>query len=260
MGNLTGSTPNLDSVIADNETYGEYRRFLFSRNAATSGATTASGGVTTIRYPQTLTIPSVGTGIAGYVFTKIQVLSEDGTTGGFVGLEYDLGSLAISGNVFTSGVTMPTKTINGVSKTTAASLLFVVITASATATTPVLTITYTDQNGNTGNTATMTLPSNALINSAFFLQPHLATGDSGIRAVTNMSISTGTAGSLKVYGILPQHFYQNQSALFPYGTDLLSTSIPPILAEPNDNIAIYRYGANTASDVMALLVGTPERT
>jgi hypothetical protein len=162
-------------------------------------------------------------------------------------LEYTLGTLTVSGNSFSSGVTMPTKTVMGTSLQTAASEPMLVVTAALTASNPVITITYTDQDGNTGNTAVLTLSSNTLINSAFRIAPYLANGDTGIRAVTNISTSTGSAGSLAVMGLLPVNATQSTNASGFGAMSPLEQPIPIYLWEAGEKIAFYRYGVATAA-------------
>lgn len=260
MPNFTSANPSIDQAISDSATYGEYRRIYPYRLAvATTAATTTTGSVTTQRMALPLTIPSVTSPVLGYIFPTIRMYTEDGSVVCMAALEYELGSLAVSGNTFTAGVAMPTKTIHGEPVQTNAALVFVVPTVTMTATTPVLTITYTDQDGNTGQTATITLPTNAIANSGFFLQPLLASGDIAIREVTNMSISTGSAGTVKVYGCIKLAVSMHSTAgLSALTTDLLQSPIPPVLAEAGDKISFYRFGSNTTCEVIAVLVGVPE--
>jgi hypothetical protein len=157
-------------------------------------------------------------------------------------LEYTLGTLTVSGNSFSAGVTMPTKTVMGTSLQTATVEPMLVVTAALTATNPVVTITYTDQDGNTGATAVLTLPSNTLINSAFRIAPYLANGDTGIQAVTNISISTGTVGSLAVMGLLVVNATQSTNASGFGMVSPLEQPIPIYLWEAGEKIAFYRYG------------------
>lgn len=253
--NFTSATPSINAALNAAETYGPLRRVLFSRLAATTAANTTSGSISLQKALQ-YTFPTVGTGVGGYIVTSLQIDSEDLVLH-LAGYEKDLGTLAVSGNSFSGSASMPTKTVLGESLTTAACMAFVVVTAALTATTPVLTITYTDQDGNTSQTASLTLPTNAAVNSAFFIQPHLASNDTGIRSVTNMSISTGSAGTLKVFGMIPLNF--NVPANCVNATVPLMTSLPPIMFESGDTLGIYKNNA-ASSDTTAFLVAVPETT
>lgn len=263
MANFTTASPTINAAIASSATNGMMQRLFYMRQTAViTNATTTSGGVTLIRLPQRPQMPTNGSGVSGFIAANAWGFSNISNSGVLFGLEYELGSLAVSGNTFTDGVAMPTKTVRGASITTAASLVFAVATVAVTATTPVLTITYTDQDGNTGQTATLTLPTSPVINTGFYVTPHLASGDTGIRDITNISISTGTAGTIKVYGVLPLMISTqpaNQAAIATVLSPFNST-IVPYLIEPNEYIGFYRYGGTTTSEVYAGFNLVPETT
>lgn len=260
--NLTSATPSIDAMISATQANGSYRRAYNSYLSSTSTAANAtSGRISARRFPQAITIPSMGTGVAGVVMTTINMSNEDASTICLCALEKSLGTLTVSGNTFSSGSSMPTKTIMGTSVTTASVATFAVVTTALTATTPVLTITYTDQDGNTGNTATLTLPTNPNLNTAFLINPHLASGDTGIRAVTNISISTGTAGVIEIFGCLPLAYDINGSTQSCVTVnDLLQGMNAPILCEANDVISFYRLGSTGGVSFSALLIGAVETT
>ena len=77
------------------------------------------------------------------------------------------------------------------------------------AATPVITVTYVDQDGNTGNTgflsaAANSLPIGALLSGAAVAVPGspemlLAAGDSGVRELTSYTTATGTTGSVTFF-------------------------------------------------------------
>lgn len=263
MANFTTASPTINAAIASSATNGMMQRMYYIRmGSATTAATATSGSVSVMRGTQRPQMPSNGSGVSGFIAANAWGFNNLVNTGLIYGLEYELGSLAVSGNTFTDGVTMPTKTVRGASITTAASLIFAVATVAVTATTPTLTITYTDQDGNTGQTATLTLPTGPVINTGFYVTPHLASGDTGIRDVTNMSISTGTAGTIKVYGVLPLMMSTGPSTnvgivnvLSPF-----NSTIVPYLIEPNEYIGFYRFGSTVAGEIYAGFNLVPETT
>jgi hypothetical protein len=104
----------------------------------------------------------------------------------------------------------------------------------------------------------MTLPTNALATSAFYIQPHLAAGDTAIRAITNLSISTGTSGALKVYGLIPCSISMPVNGCNQ--TSPITTPLPPILMESGDVFATYKVGGTGSTDYMMSLVAIPEPT
>lgn len=67
------------------------------------------------------------------------------------------------------------------------------------ATSRTATITYTDQDGNTGNTGTITIPANALAGE-FIIPMAMASGDKGVKSVQSVQLdaSTGTAGNFGI--------------------------------------------------------------
>jgi hypothetical protein len=261
MANFTTAAPTLDAAIAATATNGMMQRMYYFRSAAITAATTNSGSVSITRSPQRIQMPSSnGSGISGFIATNVWGFNGAAATGMFFGLEYELGSLAVSSNTFTDGVPMPTKTVRGASITTAASLVFAVATVAVTSTTPTLTITYTDQDGTTGNTASLTLPTSPAINTGFYVTPHLASGDTGMRDVTNISISTGTAGTIKVYGVLPLMISQQPVSPLATVLNCMSAPLVPYLIEPNEYIGAYRFGATASTEFFYGYSLTPETT
>lgn len=263
MANFTTASPTINAAIASSATNGMMQRMYYIRmSSSITAATAASGAVSVMRGTQRPQMPSNGSGVSGFIATNAWGFNNLVNTGLIYGLEYELGSLAVSGNTFTDGVAMPTKTVRNASITTAASLIFAVATVAVTATTPVLTITYTNQDGNTGQTATLTLPTSPVINTGFYVTPHLASGDTGIRDVTNMSISTGTAGTIKVYGVLPLMMSTGSSANVGIANVLspFNSTIVPYLIEPNEYIGFYRFGSTGTGEIFAGFNLVPETT
>ena len=226
MGTVLNS---IDNIIASSEDNGPFTRFYYSTiGTATTAATTSSGYVNAQRFPNPLTmLSSFGAGITGAVFPYVRCMSDDPDSHFICGIEYDMGTLTISGNSFADGVAMPTKVVRGTSLQTASQIAFLVVNSTLTATTPVITITYTDQGGTTSNTATLTLPTNPVVNSSFLITPHLASGDTGIRDITNMSTNVGTGGILKIYGLLILNIVGNQAAFTCHAEDPLT--VPHIM-------------------------------
>jgi len=223
-----------------------YQSWAAYLSAGTTAATVNCGGVTMQRMPQAFinyagVDDSFAYDFSGIVAaTAIELAAFD---------EYDLGTLTVSGNSFAAGVSAPTKTPSGGSSGVCVfNSVVVFIAATLTATNPVLTITYTDQDGNTGNTATLTLPTNAAINSVFQVYPHLATGDTGIRAITNVSISTGSAGSIKVMGLL--ELANIPCASLGGGLNDVRNTVDPVYpVAAGETIAFYTYNTISSSVV-----------
>lgn len=253
MGSVFNS---IDNMLAASASSGAFAQLIFlNTTTTTSAGLTTDGYQTSSRYITPYTVPSLGTGVTSCKFPTIKMNNDDGDTSLVAALEYDLGSLTVSGDVFTSGVSMPTKTLNGVSVTTAASMIYLVCTASFTATTPVITITYTNQAGTGSRTATLTLPSGLTINTALAVAPHLQAGDTGIRSVQDISISTGSAGTATLYGLLPLAYNMGVAAGICNGVTPMNAPVQMWPCAGGENIGFYRFGANQASSLAVMLVG-----
>ncbi len=255
---------NLDSItkrLIAQEAGGILARTYHTTVAATTAANTTSGYITVQRLPTTITLPSL-TGYSGWEL-EAEMVSED--VGSLVAcLEYDLGSLAVNTNTFTAGTdsSMPSRDtrISGTDYTarqTASMIPMLVATATLTATTPVITTTYVNEDGTGTRTCTMTLPTNASANSAFVMSPHLNTPDTGMQDVTNMSRSVGTVGTLRVKGIIPFAYSTNSIALQSAGFSNILKPVAPVVAVAGDVIAFYYFGGNASKDVEALVFGRP---
>lgn len=254
MGSVLNSLDNMLASAADN---GLFTRALSYNVPGTSQANITSGYVGTQRFPFTVTIPSLGSGLTGVYISSFGIMTSTGAGSVFLGIEYLLGTLTVSGNSFADGVVMPTKTVRGTSIQTATELCFIASSVALTATTPVLTLTYTDQDGNTGASAALTLPTNVQIHSAFLVNPHLASGDTGIRDITNMSISTGSNGTLKVYGLLVLAVNSITGGIASGPSPLVAPYIPWIAAT-NDVLAIYGCIGTASRDILAMITGVAD--
>lgn len=228
--------------------YGPWPVALSTKAGATTAATTNCGKISIKRYPDVITIPTLGSGVTAAYLTDVGIGTVLAGSTTYVGYEQLLGSLTVSGNVFSAGTAMPTRTIAGASVVTATLSPILVATTALTATTPVVTITYTNQAGTGSRTATLTLPTNPAINTGFLITPHLQSGDTGIRSVENISISTGTAGVLRVYGLFPQAININSAG--GSGTTVLAINSPipmwPFLG--GDSVSVVQFSNTAAAD------------
>ena len=150
---------------------------------------------------------------------------------------------------------MPTRMLRTGSTTqsiiTATQLLMVLVTSS-TSGTPTLTITYTDQAGATGKTAAITFGNAPAVNSAFLINPYMGASP-GARTITNMSISSGSAGVLHAKGLLVLKTDTNTNNAFnSNGVNMLSAPSPQWEAQAGDTLAFYRIGSVSASSLIAV--------
>lgn len=251
------ATDSIDGMIESTATYGPMVRSLLLYNQTAGTAATTSSGYVTTGYLGGMSIPALTSPVTSVIITSVDFMGDDSSTQIICGYAQDMGTLTISGNSFASGTAMPTRTIAGTSVTTASVMPLIQITTTLVATNPVITITYTDQDGNTGQTASLTIPTNAAINSCFLISPHLATGDTGIRAITNISTSAGTGGVLKIYGVIPIAYGINLSNAYNIIQPLFNT-LPLFPFVESDRLEFYRIGATSTTTVLAGVYGVPE--
>lgn len=246
-------------------TYGDYRVLFNGYNTATTAALITAGGSTISRVVESLTIPPMTSPVTGAYLMYAAVV---GIAGNILEAALEptaLGILTLSGNVFSGAASMPTRSIYDHTTGRAGAAVqmpsvnpMLLVTTTLVAATPVITITYTNQAGVGGRTATLTLPTNALINSAFRIAPHLQSGDTGILSVQNISTSAGSAGVLSVRGLIPL-------VDMPYsGGAYNATSMPVVLPISNlllqagDVIAFYRSGSTSTASQAVILIFSPE--
>lgn len=250
---------SVDNMIASAQTNGMWHRLVTTAVAATTAATATSGGITAQRCPIAVIAPTPLSPLTNMYLTNVRMVNGATAVHVVCALDYQLGVLSVSTNAFSAPATMPSKTIrvNGtdyVINPTASVMPMLVATLAVTATTPVVTITYTNQDGLAGQTATLTLPTSPLVNTAFAIWPHLAAGDSGIQAVSNISISTGSAGTLRVWGLLPVGF------CLPTGgqgknLEIMPAPLPMFPIAGGERLSFYTFGSTAARIVVASLSG-----
>jgi len=270
MANWTTASPTLDQAFSDAQTYGSLQLAMYFKNAATTAAATnVNGGISIQRCSLggnsglAYTVPSVTAPTTGFCFTGLEATAS--VVGGLlVGLEYTLGTLTVSGNSYSDGVAMPTKTVRGSSIQTSSLITMAYVSASMTATTPVLTFNYTNQAGTTGRSSSITLPTNATVNSCYLVNNNLQSGDTGIQDLSasgpnGLSISTGSAGTVKLIGILPIGFIHTGGANSANPIDVLDSPSTVYKAEAGETIGFYYFNNALAMDGIVCLNGTPEQ-
>lgn len=241
--------PNsFDKLLALNSQYGPFTRLVCSAETAASPAANATSGLISIHRCKTpLTVPSFN-GPTEAFLTYCDMAYGGNRALPLMALEYNLGNINMSSGTFTAGVSMPTKTIEGSSIQTASMLTCATVTSAVTATTPGLTITYTDQDGNTGQTCSMTLPSSPVLNTAYLMTPHLANGDTGVQAVTNCTKSAGSAGTITFYGLLPLAVGVSSQSMLSGASNPLNTPLPNFPIEAADVLSWWIFNSQQAQD------------
>lgn len=249
---------SVDDQIANSQDYGNWQVVIRDVVAGTSAANTTSGKTSMQRFPTPLTLPTMTSPVTGAYCTRLDMVTAQQTGVLIAGYETTLGSINMNTGTFTGGSAMPTRPLMGGSVTPVAPLVFAVVTAVITATTPTITITYTDQGGTTGQTATLVLPTNPAVNTCFFVNPHLASGDTGIREITNITKSAGTAGTLTLFGVHTIRVAAQGASVIPYNAlQPGMNGIVPIIATGGERVAFYRT-LSSSGEILAILNFVPD--
>jgi len=239
-----------DDLIANAMQYGSLSSsgYVYA-SLGTAQTTTAGGAVTWHRFPQTYTVPTPTSPVTGW-----QVMSFNMAVTGSFGItvpciETVLGTLTVSGNSFAAGSSMPSRAqYGGSSQQLNAGLVMLHVSGSMTATTPTITVTYANQDNTGSRSATVTLPTNAQVNSAYGWASRLQSGDHAVRSVSNMSISAGTAGTVRVLGLTPLMYGMGANTTTSLdGLPLSVKAIPAFSLAGGETIAFWTSSATTSS-------------
>lgn len=244
-----GFPRSFSNLLSNNATYGNLTRFVASAElAAVPAATTTSGYISAHRCKTPFTVPSFSGPTEAYL-TYCDMTYGASNHVLLMALEYDLGNINMSTGTFTQNLTMPSKTIEGASIQTASMLTLATVTSAVTATTPGLTITYTNQSGTGGQSASMTLPTNTnTLNTAYLMTPHLASGDTGVRAITACTKSAGSAGTINFYGLLPLAFGTTSTGMASGTSSPLTTPFPNFPIAAADTISWWIFDSTIGAD------------
>lgn len=147
-------------------------------------------------------IPTMPSGVTSFLLDRL-TLHDSHNAQAIFGEFIDFGSIDIATGTFTDGVAMPARTVLGnASYTIPSGWLLAFCETAIVGTVNPLTVTYTDQDGNTGKTTTahaMTL--NPVIDSIAPMVLNVA--DWGVTDVTAATRTGGTSGTIRFYGIIP---------------------------------------------------------
>jgi len=255
---------SVDNILKAQEAGGVLMRMMHGYSAAITPATISSGYMTTRRFPINFTTPAL-TGYDGY-FYDVRFVPALTVFGNISGIEYHLGSINLATGTYTADQPAPTKSIRVAGVTTSrqtafpSGCVFAVITSAIGASATTLDLTYTDQDGNTGATTSgFIVPASAQTNSAYILTPDfMASGDSGIRAITACTKSGATTGTIDFYGILPVAWNLNQIGYnSPNFSNLNNATFPKYIAESGDKLGFYDFGSASSSNCDYIIIGRP---
>lgn len=151
---------------------------------------------------------SFPSGVTGWIPTfHTSFAGNTNSSGTLLVAGINLGTANFGAASFTDGVAYPTRTELGVASVPTFGPIVGEVTTALNGGAGSATITYTDQAGNTGNTVGMDVPGSASKDS-MFLQFSYASGDYGVRDITNVTYSgqSSPAGVVKLWGIIPLAF------------------------------------------------------
>lgn len=248
---------SINDMLAQQNAGGSFMRLITNyRNGTTTAATATSGYNTVQAFDNTLTMPNLGAGYNYWWFTHI---SSWGTaaTAALCGLRTIGGTLSYTASTptFTAGTAMPSRpfydaTTGGSTspRQLASPIPILVIGATGTITTPTVTITYVDQDGNGGNNVAATLPTSPTARSAFFLHPHMTT-DRGIREITNITSSVApTTWSIEVHLVYPLYLADTGvNGLGNFSPSIINNINPRVGLQGGDVLGFYNIGTNASS-------------
>lgn len=151
----------------------------------------------------------------------------------------------------------PTDTYNDNGGTTPpqfSSRLYIKVTSAIGASNDTVTITYTNDKGETGRTATVVIPKSSLVGTC--LEVSLQNGDVGIRDITNViHTATGQSGAWLLYGVTEMFFIQMTSSGVLY--DSPSPTLGSLVVLEGDTIYLqYKAGTKSPYTRRVSFVGT----
>lgn len=216
--------------------------------ATTSSILTGSPQLNLQRVGRTKALPSsLPTGVSGFIPTRLTMSSSQGTALWAVKL-VDLGSLNISTNVFTDGSAMPTVTELNTSRSLPG-IVLAEVTTVLSATPGNLSITYTDQSGNTAATSAQTISGSAAVGSIGMVV--LNAGDIGAVDITTAARTGGSSptGVFKFWGVIPIAMVYNSSQVGET-VDFLTTRFVPQFMGINDEFQVLVGSITLANTVV----------
>ena len=196
-------------------------------------------------------------GVSAYMLTGCSIFDTDtnSSTALIICKLTNLGSLNIATPTFTDGSAMPTVTELNVSRVSSGPV-FMEVTTALSANPGSITITYTDQDGNSTETTTaQSLGASAPLHSGGFI--NLNTGDSGVRDITAATRTGGSSptGVVKFWGVTPITLLGKSSIRSGGGFDnLVTADFNPIRLLASDQLGvIMMVGGTGARGTMGML-------
>lgn len=174
------------------------------------------------------TVPS------GRLLTPVSFRSLSATAGYYSSLVslINFGQFVMNTNTWTAG--------NAVIQPRFMFSMFLQVTTQ-TATNTTVTVTYTNDQGVTGRTATASLPNATKVGARIQFTP--MAGDNGVLAVTNVTQSPNATGAFIMYGANTITYHRNQTANTLYETQFAIEQV----YVPGDIISLEIYATSTTA-------------
>jgi hypothetical protein len=144
-----------------------------------------------------------------------------------------------------------TGTING-----AGVLLGLEVSAACGAATPTISVTYTESGGATGRVASNVFPTAASPSVGAFFPLGMDTGDIGVKAVTNMTLSASwVSGTVNLVAYRPLAALELTAANIPNAIDAITSGMPRLF---DGSVPFFYFipAATTTSNVTGQVVWT----
>lgn len=192
------------------------------------------------------TIPSMPSGVSAFIVTKAEIGTGPQVGSHLLCKRVLLGTLDISTNVFTDAGVMPSLTELGVSRQIPGPILVEYVTALG-GTPGTLTLTYTDQDGNTAAGGALTMPSGVAGSATVY---PLSSPDWGAVDVTAAVRGGGAAptGTVAIYGL-----YEPLGSLTAYATSMwnpmsfLGADFNPVRLDAGDELVMLTQAGATGA-------------
>jgi hypothetical protein len=228
--------------------YGEMLHIAGNPGAGTLAGTSTVAGVVptdaTAGFPIINAFPGGG---KGYI-TKIMYKNDRACTIKLVDVLFKAGAYAYNANQALSGQPSYSSRVPGGTDYAGLELWVEAVTAFTGNMAP--TIQYTDQDGNSGTTGSVTLGFAPIIGR--MAQLPLASGDNGLRSVTNVACGTATVGTFNVLVVRP--LWEGDIRIANAGAvhSLLETGMPEVFAD--SALGIFVAGDSTSSGIPSVTI------
>lgn len=217
----------------------------------TAAAVATAGGVTMQTWDRGKAVPAYHSDVDGVVVTNYRA-SFLNTTESYLlfrGATLGAATIAAGSSTFVPGSAMPSRRYCGkpaAQQIPADMPTLRVTTALSGGTVATVVITYTNQDGTGGRTATLVLGTNPGVGSSYLITPHLQGTDTGILSVQNISVTGVNAGAVQVAGfkaIATDMHYTSSGA----ANVQLAMPKRHLILQTGDLLNVAKFGTNAST-------------